>query len=61
MKRATTPQKSRTDLALLRKKTDEDIVRDRDTPEWTREMFARPVTRKGLKPVGKKSGSQARR
>jgi len=32
-----------------------DIVRDGDTPEWTPQMFAKAVARKGLKPVPKKS------
>jgi uncharacterized protein (DUF4415 family) len=33
---------------------DTDIVRDDATPEWTPEMFARAVARKGLKAVPKK-------
>jgi uncharacterized protein (DUF4415 family) len=35
--------------------SDADITRDGDAPEWTPEMFARAVVRKGLKPVAKKS------
>jgi uncharacterized protein (DUF4415 family) len=35
--------------------SDAAIVRDGDSPEWTPEMFARAVVRKGLKPVPKKS------
>ena len=31
------------------------MVRDGDSPEWTPEMFARAVARKGLKPVAKKA------
>ena len=32
-----------------------DIVRDGDAPEWTLQMFAKAVARKGLTPVPKKS------
>ena len=39
----------------IRKTIDADIVRDVDAPEWTPEMFARAVARKGLKPVPKKA------
>jgi hypothetical protein len=38
---------------------DADIMRDDDAPEWTPEMFARAVARKGLKPVPKKGASVA--
>ena len=55
MKRASTSRKSRTDLARLRKQPDSSIVRDGEAPEWTPEMFARAVARKGLKPVPRKS------
>jgi uncharacterized protein (DUF4415 family) len=55
MKRATTSRKSSTDLRRVRKMLDTDIVRDGDAPEWTPEMFARAVARKGLKPVPKKA------
>lgn len=55
MKRATISRKSRTKYSLLRKLSDADIVRDRDAPEWTPEMFARAVARSGLKPVPKKA------
>jgi uncharacterized protein (DUF4415 family) len=34
---------------------DADVVRERDAPEWTPEMFARAVARKGLKSVPKKA------
>jgi uncharacterized protein (DUF4415 family)/uncharacterized DUF497 family protein len=55
MKRATTSRKSSTNLSRVRRMIDVDIVRDRDAPEWTPEMFARAVARKGLKPVPKKA------
>ncbi|MBI2800631.1 MAG: BrnA antitoxin family protein [Gammaproteobacteria bacterium] len=35
--------------------TDATIVRDGDAPEWSPEMFARAVARKGLKPIPTKS------
>lgn len=35
--------------------TDDDIVRDDDAPEWTPEMFARAIAKKGLKPVPRKA------
>ena len=35
--------------------TDRDIVRDADAPEWSPEMFARAIARKGLQPVPKKT------
>ena len=54
MKRATTSHKSRTDLRRVRQLTDATMVKDGDAPEWTPEMFARAVARKGLKPVPKK-------
>jgi uncharacterized protein (DUF4415 family) len=34
---------------------DAAIVRDKDAPAWTPEMFARAVVRKGLKPVPRKT------
>jgi uncharacterized protein (DUF4415 family) len=55
MKRATTSRKSSTNLSRVRKMIDADVVRDGDAPEWTPEMFARAVARKGLKPVPKKA------
>jgi uncharacterized protein (DUF4415 family) len=55
MKRATTSRKSSTKLSTVRKMIDADIVRDGDAPEWTPEMFARAVARKGLRPVPKKA------
>jgi uncharacterized protein (DUF4415 family) len=54
MKRVSTSRKSQTDLGHLRKMRDSSIVRDGDAPEWTVEMFARAVARKGLKPIPKK-------
>lgn len=55
MKRGSTSRKSLTKLAKVRKAIDADIVRDADAPEWTPEMFARAVARRGLKPVPKKA------
>ena len=55
MKRATTTRKSLTKYPKLRKVSEVDIVRDRDAPEWTPEMFARAVARRGLKPLPKKA------
>ena len=55
MKRATTSRKSQTSLLKVRKMADADVVRDGDAPEWTPEMFARAIARKGLKPVSKKA------
>ena len=55
MKRATTSRESSTNLSRVRKMIDADIVRDNDAPEWTPEMFARAVARKGLKAVPKKA------
>jgi uncharacterized protein (DUF4415 family) len=55
MKRVSTSRKSRPSLGRLRKMLDTDIVRDGDAPEWTPEMFARAVARRGLKLVPKKA------
>ena len=55
MKRATTSRKSLTKYPKLRKLSEVGIVRDRDAPEWTPEMFARAVARRGLKPLPKKA------
>jgi uncharacterized protein (DUF4415 family) len=55
VKRATTSRKSQTKLSALRTKADSAILRDNDAPEWTPEMFARAVLRRGLKPVPKKA------
>jgi uncharacterized protein (DUF4415 family) len=55
MKRASTSRKSSTTRSKVRKTIDANIVRDADAPEWTAEMFARAVARKGLKPVPKKA------
>jgi len=54
MKRASTSRKSLAKRSKIRKTIDADIVRDADAPEWTPEMFARAVARKGLKAVPKK-------
>jgi uncharacterized protein (DUF4415 family) len=35
----------------VRQLTDANMVKDGDAPEWTPEMFARAVARKGLMPV----------
>ena len=55
MKRASTSRKSLTEVSKVRKTINMDIVRDADAPDWTPEMFARAVARKGLKPVPKKA------
>ena len=55
MKHASTSRKSLTKLSKVRKTIHADIVRDADAPEWTPELFARAVARKGLKPVPKKA------
>jgi len=34
---------------------DSEIVIDKDAPEWTPEMFARAIVRRGLKPLKTKS------
>jgi uncharacterized protein (DUF4415 family) len=55
MKRSFTSPKSRTKYGHLHKMADASIVRDGDAPEWTPEMFARAVARKGLQPIPAKS------
>ena len=55
MKRASSSRKSFSKPSKVRKTIDADIVRDADAPEWTPEMFARAVARKGLKSVPKKA------
>jgi uncharacterized protein (DUF4415 family) len=55
MKRASISRKSQTNLPRVRRTTDASMVKDGDAPEWTPEMFARAVVRKGLKPVAKKA------
>ncbi len=55
MKRASTSRKSQTDLRRVRQTTDATMVRDGDAPEWTPEMFASAIARKGLKPAPKKA------
>jgi uncharacterized protein (DUF4415 family) len=39
----------------VRQLTDANMVKDGDAPQWTPEMFARAVARKGLMPVPKKT------
>ena len=55
MKRASNSRNSLTKVSRVRKTIDADVVREADAPEWTPEMFARAVARKGLKPVPKKA------
>ena len=55
MKRATTSRKSLTKMTQLRGRSDTAIVRDRDAPAWTPEMFARAVVRRGLKAAPRKA------
>jgi uncharacterized protein (DUF4415 family) len=55
MKRAATSRKSQTNMRRVRQLTDANMVKDGDAPEWTPEMFARAVARKGLKPVPRKA------
>ena len=55
LKRASNSRKSLTKPSRVRKTIDADVVREGDAPEWTPEMFARAVARKGLKPVPKKA------
>jgi uncharacterized protein (DUF4415 family) len=55
MKHASTSRKSRTDVKRLESRKDAAIVRDKDAPAWTPEMFARAIVRKGLKPVPRKT------
>ena len=55
MKRASTSRKSQSDWARVRSLKDKGITVDRDAPEWTPEMFARAVVKKGLKTPGSKA------
>ena len=55
MKRASTSRKSQSDWARVRSLKNKHITVDRDAPEWTPEMFARAVVKKGLKTPGSKS------
>lgn len=55
MKRVTTSRKSQSDWARVKAMKDKDVVIDRDAPEWTPEMFARAVVKRGLKPTQTKS------
>jgi uncharacterized protein (DUF4415 family) len=55
MKRAATSRRSFTKLSRVRKAINVDIVRAAGASQWTPEMFARAVARKGLKPVPKKA------
>lgn len=54
MKHVSTSRKSRTDVKRLKSMKDSDIVIDRDAPEWTPDMFARAIVRKGLDPAPRK-------
>ena len=54
MKRKPTSRKSRTDWPRIRAMKDEDIVIEDENPEWTPEMFARAVLRKGFKVIPRK-------
>lgn len=55
MKHASTTPKSRTDLKRLKAMKDAEILIDKDAPEWTPDMFARAIVRKGLEPARTKS------
>jgi uncharacterized protein (DUF4415 family) len=55
MKRASTSHKSQSNWARVRSLKDKDIVVDRGAPEWSPEMFARAVVKKGLKTPASKS------
>ena len=55
MKRDSISRKSRTNLRRVRRTTEASMVKDVDAPEWTPEMFARAVVRKGLRPISKKT------
>ena len=55
MKRASTSRESRTNLTRLRKRADSAIVRDRESPAWTPEMFAKAMARRALVPVPRKA------
>jgi len=48
MKRASSSRKSASDLKRLAALKDFEIVIDDEAPEWTPEMFARAVVRRGL-------------
>jgi len=48
MKRVSSSGKSASDLKRLAALKDPEIVIDDDAPEWTPEMFARAVVRRGL-------------
>lgn len=55
MKPTSTTHKSRTDIKHLKSMKDSEIFIDKEAPEWTPEMFAQAIVRKGLKPVQPKS------
>ena len=55
VKRTSTSRKSSTRPSKARRTADSDVIRDADAPQWTPEMFARAVARRGLKPVPKKA------
>ncbi len=49
MKHASTSRRSQSNWARVKVLKDKDVVVDRDAPEWTPEMLARAVMKKGLK------------
>jgi uncharacterized protein (DUF4415 family) len=53
MKRAS--RKTSLNPSRVRKTIDADVVRAGGAPEWTPEMFARAVARKGLRTVPRKT------
>jgi uncharacterized protein (DUF4415 family) len=53
MKKRSTTKKSETDWKRVDAMTDADIDLS-ETPEWTREMFARAVLRRNFKPIPRK-------
>jgi uncharacterized protein (DUF4415 family) len=53
MKKRSTTKKSETDWKRVDAMTDADIDLS-ETPEWTREMFARAVLRRNFKPTPRK-------
>ena len=55
MKRTSISRKSQSDWTRVRSLKDKDIVADRDAPEWSPEMFARAIVKKGLKTPSSKS------
>ena len=55
MKRAGTSRQALTGLRRLRRTAELTWVRDGQAPQWTPEMFARAVARRGLTPMLKKA------